>query len=93
MVANSFNPLDQSSEVMTLAEMLEREVVCSSSVSGKSCIQSLNVYHPEEKNHQASTSRPGAETFLPIPGFSGLTSPFPSYVVDWGCEDQERIYS
>lgn len=49
MVANSFNPLDQSSEVMTLAEMQEREIVCSSSVSGKSCIQSLNVYHPEEK--------------------------------------------
>lgn len=49
MVANSFNPLDQSSEVMTLAEMQEREVVCSSSVSSKSCIQSLNVYHLEEK--------------------------------------------
>lgn len=49
MAVNSFHPLDQSSEVMTLTEMQERESVCLPAVSSWSWVQSLNDYLPEDK--------------------------------------------
>lgn len=92
MVANSFNPLDQSSEVMTLAEMQEREVVCSSSVSGKRCIQSLNVYHPEEKITRLQPQDQGLRLFSQF-----LASPvlFPLSLHTWltGAVKTRREYT
>lgn len=85
MVVNSFNPLDQSSEVMTLIEMQERESVCLPAVSSRSCVQSLNVYHPEDKagRFQPLDQSPLVASFSDLIPVSFLI-PFP---FDWGCGD------
>lgn len=47
-MVNSFNPSDQSSEIMTLTEMPERHL-CVYQQCPVGAVSSLNTYHPEDK--------------------------------------------
>lgn len=80
MVVTSFNPLDQGSEVMTLTKMQEREAVCSPAVSSKSCTQSLNVCHPEDKTTRPQPQDQGLRLFSQFPASLVL---FPLFLYTW----------
>lgn len=91
IVLNSFSPLDQSSGVMTLTEMQEREAVCSPVVSSKRYPES-QCLSPEDK---IARPQPQHQSLRLFSQFSASLVLFPLPLHTWltGTVETRREYT